>query len=252
MNELDARIALVGLTARSPFLRSLRVGFEAVGIQPAHLILVSPRDRIWAEWRKHRLSVVNRSLGPKARQLFGRRDESEPVPLHSADPAVIHMRRLNSDEMVTCIRRLGIRYLVNAGAGIFRSPLVDLDELVIVNAHPGALPGYRNMNVIEWALYSGDPVIGTVHRIDSGIDTGAVLLTRELDLAGVTSVAEARQRAFDQVARLVGEAVAAHASGELNERAQPASGRNWYVMHPAFVRVLNSRLRASAVEPPSR
>ena len=248
MNGLDSQIAFIALNPRLPLLRSMRLGFENVGVHPSHLILVSPRDRLLAEWRRHRLSVVGRTLAPKARQMLGAKHAaSAEDPEPELPPLTVdRVKRLNSDETVACIRRLGIRYLINAGAGIVRAPLVNVPDLVIVNAHAGALPAYRNMNVVEWALYNNEPVIGTVHRIDAGIDTGPTMLAAELDLSGATSVAEARERAFDQVGRLVGKAVVAHAANQLPTVEQLPGGRRWYVMHPAFTRALDARLGSSA------
>jgi len=45
-----------------------------------------------------------------------------------------------------------------------------------INGHPAALPRYRGVSPVFWALANGEPQVGfTVHRIDRGIDTGEVL-----------------------------------------------------------------------------
>ena len=243
MSELDVQIAFVGLNAHSIVPPLAPGGVRGMGVYPAHFILVSPRERLLAEWRRYHLAIVSRWLVPKVRAVLGSRQApagAEGSGPPAAGPKVVRVKKLNSDATVACIERLGIRYLVNAGAGIFRSPLVDLPDLVIVNAHAGKLPEYRNMNVVEWALYNGEPVVGTVHRIDGGIDTGPTLLARPLDLDASASVEEARAEAFDQVARLVGEAVVAHAAGEIAPVPQPPGGRRWYVMHSAFARALDA------------
>ncbi len=257
MSELDAQIAFITNNPRSAFLESLQAGFAEHGVHPASLIVVSPRARLLAEWRRHRLLMATRVLGPKltaAWRVARRRGargaaagQGAPgAPAATAAPTVHRTRELNSDATAALLRRLGVRYLVNAGAGIFREPVLGIPGLVVVNAHAGKLPDYRNMNVVEWALANGEPVVGTVHRIDAGIDTGPVLLERPLDLAGARSIEDARERAFDQVARLVAPAVLAAAAGELGELAQPAAGgRNWYVMHPRLRRRLERRLRES-------
>jgi hypothetical protein len=75
-----------------------------------------------------------------------------------------------------------------------------------------------------------------------GIDTGPILLERQLDLSGARSVQEAREIAFDQVARLVAPAVVGHARNEIEERTQPLEGTRWYVMHPYLRAQLDRRL----------
>jgi Formyl transferase len=243
MSALGASIAYVTYNPGGPFMRSLRAGFADAGVHPAHLIVVSPRERLATEWRRRRLGVLTHLFLPRARDVARARfggAGSAGAPGH--DPEIVRVPSLNGPEMVDVIRQRGIRYLVNGGAGIFREPLVSLPDLVIVNAHAGRLPAFRNMNVVEWALYTGAPVVGTVHRIDAGIDTGAIMLERPIDLGDARSVEEARATAFDQVARLVGPAVVSHAQGTLEERPQPAEGTRWYVMHPRLREQLEQRL----------
>jgi methionyl-tRNA formyltransferase len=247
MSELGTSIAYVTYNPSGPFTQSLRAGFADAGVHPAHLIVVSPRERLAAEWRRRRLGIVTHTLVPQTRAVARARlgatsDGVAPPPDTGPEPEVVRVPRLNGPETLEIIRDRGIRYLVNSGAGIFREPLVSRPDLVIVNAHAGRLPAFRNMNVVEWALYTGAPVVGTVHRIDAGIDTGAILLERPLDLSAARSVEAARAIAFDQVARLVGPAVVAHAQGTLEERAQPPEGTRWYVMHPRIRARLEQRL----------
>ena len=232
MSDLGSAIAYVTYDPGGPFMRSLAAGFAAIGVEPATLIAVSPRERLAAEWRRRRFAMVPPvARAATRRPAFARAD--------------VRVKRLNSEELVAVIRERGIRYLVNGGAGIFREPLLSAPGLVIVNAHAGALPAFRNVNVVEWALYTGAPVVGTVHRVDAGIDTGPVLLERTLDLASARSVEQARAMAFDQVARLAAPAVAGHARGELHERPQPREGTRWYAMHPRLRARLDRRLAAT-------
>ena len=252
MTDLGSSIAYVTYSPGGPFMQSLQAGFSELGVHPAHLIAVSPRERLAVEWRRRRLGMVRRTLAPRLRSLASdrlrRASASTAADIARADaapgPTVVHLKRLNSPELLELISSRGIRYLINGGAGIFREPLVSLPDLVIVNAHAGGLPNFRNMNVVEWALYTGAPVVGTVHRIDAGIDTGPILLERQLDLSGARSVQEARDIAFDQVARLVAPAVDGHARNEIEERTQPPEGTRWYVMHPYLRAQLDRRLAA--------
>lgn len=253
MSDLDSSIAYVTYHPGGPFMRSVRAGFHEMGVHPAHLIVISPRERLAVEWRRRRLAMIPGTVLPRLGEVAQARLRGaathEPGPAtmdsHPAED-VIRVRHLNTPELAQALRSRGIRYLVNGGAGIFREPLTSLQDLVIVNAHAGQLPHFRNMNVVEWALYTGSQVVGTVHRIDAGIDTGAILLERPLDLSAARSVARAREIAFDQVARLVAPAVVGHARGEIEERPQPRRGTRWYVMHPYLRDRLDRRLAGDA------
>lgn len=94
---------------------------------------------------------------------------------------------------------------IHAGAGIIRPALLAVLPLGLINAHMGILPRYRGMNVSEWAAFNGDPVGCTVHLIDPGIDTGAIICIRAVDIAGIKDVSALRTRVDDAQINLLGE-----------------------------------------------
>ena len=58
--------------------------------------------------------------------------------------------------------------------------MIDLPRLGCINLHASLLPKYRGPAPIQWALIRGERVTGvTTMRIDPGMDTGDILLTRE-------------------------------------------------------------------------
>ena len=51
----------------------------------------------------------------------------------------------------------------------------------IINLHPSLLPAYKGKDAIRRAVEAGEDKIGvTVHYVDDGVDTGPVILQREL------------------------------------------------------------------------
>jgi methionyl-tRNA formyltransferase len=62
--------------------------------------------------------------------------------------------------------------------------MIDLPVLGNLNVHGSLLPKYRGAAPIQWAIARGESVTGvTTMRIDAGLDTGPVLLQRELPIA---------------------------------------------------------------------
>jgi methionyl-tRNA formyltransferase len=54
-------------------------------------------------------------------------------------------------------------------------------RLGCVNIHSSLLPRYRGIHPVQWALVNGEEKTGvTLHQIDKGVDTGPILLQREL------------------------------------------------------------------------
>jgi methionyl-tRNA formyltransferase len=62
--------------------------------------------------------------------------------------------------------------------------MIDLPPLGNLNVHASLLPMYRGAAPIQWAIARGETVTGvTTMRIDAGLDTGDILLQRELPIA---------------------------------------------------------------------
>jgi methionyl-tRNA formyltransferase len=58
--------------------------------------------------------------------------------------------------------------------------MIDLPQLGNINLHASLLPKYRGAAPIQWAIACGETVTGvTTMKIDSGLDTGDILLQKE-------------------------------------------------------------------------
>lgn len=62
--------------------------------------------------------------------------------------------------------------------------MLDLPKYGNINLHASLLPKYRGAAPIQWAIANGEAVTGvTTMRIDEGLDTGDILLQKELAIA---------------------------------------------------------------------
>jgi folate-dependent phosphoribosylglycinamide formyltransferase PurN len=157
----------------------------------------------------------------------------------------IEVDSLNSPDAVKLLHDKQIDLCIYAGAGIMRKDIIGAAPLGLLNAHMGILPGYRGMNVTEWAAWNGDPVGCTVHLIDTGIDTGDILVTRTVDVSSAGNIAELRKLVDESQIELLGEVV----QYILSEGRQPprrsqtaGEGLQYFRMHPVLVEKLNARL----------
>jgi folate-dependent phosphoribosylglycinamide formyltransferase PurN len=152
---------------------------------------------------------------------------------------------VNSAEAIALLREHQIDLFVYAGAGILRKPLIEAAPLGVLNAHMGLLPAYRGMNVTEWAAWNRDAIGCSVHLIDSGIDTGDILLIREVSASNAKSVGELRSLVDKSQVELLGEVVQyVLRTGQLPQRRSQsqAEGLQYFTMHPELVNILNGRL----------
>lgn len=76
---------------------------------------------------------------------------------------------------------------------IIPSELIERHPLTFVNIHPSLLPSFKGKQAQKDAYEYGAKVSGcTVHFIDSGVDTGPIILQRAVDISGAESVDEVK------------------------------------------------------------
>jgi phosphoribosylglycinamide formyltransferase 1 len=94
----------------------------------------------------------------------------------------------------------------------------------IINVHPSLLPAFPGLRAIDQALEHGVKLTGvTVHFVDAGVDTGAVILQEALELSYPAAIADTEQRVHDIEHRLLPRAVLMIAQGRV--RPDPANPR---------------------------
>lgn len=103
---------------------------------------------------------------------------------------------INSKEAVDYIKNREVDVLINAGGGIFKKAFISAPRIGILNAHMGFLPSYRGMNVLEWSLFYGHKIGVTLHFIDRGIDTGDILLFKEIPIERGDSINTLRAKSL--------------------------------------------------------
>jgi phosphoribosylglycinamide formyltransferase-1 len=94
----------------------------------------------------------------------------------------------------------------------------------IVNVHPSLLPAFPGLKAIEQAVEQGVKVTGvTVHFVDEGMDSGAIVLQEALELPYPARIAEIEERVHGVEHRLLPRAVRLIAAGRV--RPDPANPR---------------------------
>lgn len=97
-----------------------------------------------------------------------------------------------------------------------------------LNIHGSLLPRWRGAAPIQRAIEAGDAQTGiTVMHMDTGLDTGPMLLERALPILPADTAASLHDRLALLGAQMIVEAVPAWAEGRLPERPQPADGASY-------------------------
>jgi methionyl-tRNA formyltransferase len=102
--------------------------------------------------------------------------------------------------------------------------MLDLPPFGNLNLHASLLPKYRGAAPIQWAIANGEPTTGTTTmRIDEGLDTGGILLQRELAIAPDQTAEDLFPLLAESGAELMIETLAGLAAGAIQPVPQDSS-----------------------------
>jgi len=108
----------------------------------------------------------------------------QPQSLRKEPETVEKIREMNPDLIVTC-----------AFGQILPDSLLAIPKYGTVNVHGSLLPKYRGAAPIQWAVINGETKTGvTTMLTDSGLDTGDILLKREIDIPDDMTAGELHDR----------------------------------------------------------
>jgi methionyl-tRNA formyltransferase len=90
----------------------------------------------------------------------------------------------SNDEFRAQLTALNPDAIIVVGYGrILPQWMIDLPRLGNINLHASLLPKYRGAAPIQWAIARGEEMTGvTSMRIDAGLDTGDILLQKEIPI----------------------------------------------------------------------
>jgi methionyl-tRNA formyltransferase len=108
---------------------------------------------------------------------------------------------------------------------ILPQAILDAPKLGCLNIHASLLPRWRGAAPIQRAIMAGDKVSGvTIMQMDAGLDTGAMLMTRETPITDATTAQALHDTLATIGASLIVETLDALAQGRLLPVPQPAQG----------------------------
>ena len=130
-------------------------------------------------------------------------------------------RTLRDEEEQARFRGLAPDLAVAAAYGlILPKPILEAPKGGCINVHASLLPRWRGAAPIQRAILAGDEVSGvTIMRMEEGLDTGPMLLTKELDIRGKNA-----GQVTEELANLGAEALVERIDSPTPPRPQPDQG----------------------------
>src|SRR6266849_3819229 len=167
------------------------------------------------------VGVITHPDRPRGR---GRELSSSPVKKAAlaANIPVHQPENIRAPESQDLLQRLAPDCVVIIAYGqIIPARLLPVPKLGWINLHASLLPKYRGAAPINWAIASGETQTGlTTMRIDAGMDTGEMLLEREIQIGPKETAPELAARMSAAGAPLMAETLRGLAAGTIAPKAQ--------------------------------
>lgn len=125
---------------------------------------------------------------------------------------------INSDEFYCVLEEYKADLFVSMSFNqIFKERTINIPKMKTINCHAGKLPLYRGRNILNWALINDEKEFGiTVHYVDSGIDTGDIILQKTYPISDEDTYATLLERAYRECAEVLYDAIKCIQAGNVN------------------------------------
>ena len=151
-----------------------------------------------------------------------------PVKRRALDLGLTVHQPLNfkTPEALSLLRDAQVDALVVVAYGlILPAAALDIPRWGCINIHASLLPRWRGAAPIHRAILTGDSRTGiTIMRMESGLDTGPMLASRDMTIEGRDTTKRLHDRLASLGAELIAESLPKLAAGAVREVAQPAEG----------------------------
>lgn len=162
---------------------------------------------------------------------------------------VHQFERIRRQEGLDLLRALKPDLMVTAAFGqILSQKILDIPPLGVINVHASLLPAYRGSAPIQWAIYHGEERTGvSIMYTARGVDTGDVILRRELAIGPEETGGELTCRLSRLGAQALTEALGQIARGEAARQPQDEALASHYSMIEKADGLLNWTRSAAAL-----
>ncbi|HEY1659871.1 MAG TPA: methionyl-tRNA formyltransferase [Candidatus Sulfotelmatobacter sp.] len=166
--------------------------------------------------------VVTQPDRPKGRGLELVQSPAKQSASALGIPVIQPDKIKNNDEFRSQLTDLKPDAIIVVGYGrIIPQWMLDLPPLGNINLHASLLPKYRGAAPIQWAIARGESVTGVSSmKIDAGLDTGDILLQREMAIAPDDTAVTMAPKLADLGADMMVETLRGLRSGEIIPRKQ--------------------------------
>lgn len=132
-----------------------------------------------------------------------------------------HKLRNNPEALETLINAQADLFVVVAYGKILPQNILDIPTHGSINVHASLLPKYRGSAPIQWSIVKGESRTGvTTMLLDAGMDTGDMLLKKEIAIALNDTAVSLSDKLSEAGAQLLLDTLSGYLSGDIQPQAQ--------------------------------
>lgn len=150
---------------------------------------------------------------------LGKVAEENDLPFYQTD-------NVNQKKFIELFQEKDIDLIISVNFNqILRKEIIQIPEKGCINVHASLLPKYRGRAPLNWAIINGEDKTGvTVHFIDEDIDTGDIILQREIPIKDDDYINDILSQVKEIYPKIVSEAVDRIKKDEVNPEPQKGDG----------------------------
>jgi methionyl-tRNA formyltransferase len=172
--------------------------------------------------QKHEIELVMTNPDEPSGRGYGTKASPVKRTASRAGLAVFQPLKLREPSSVEFLSKFRPDFIVVVAYGhIIPQWMIDLPRHGCINLHASLLPKYRGAAPIPWAIIRGESVTGvTTMKIDAGLDTGDILLRKEVPIQVEDTTETLSERLSRVGAELMEETLSKLIWGEIQPQPQ--------------------------------
>jgi methionyl-tRNA formyltransferase len=178
-------------------------------------------NRLLANSELELLAVITQPDRPRGRGHEVSFSPVKEIALATHLP-VYQPEKIRNPEVQQLLEKLSPDFIVIIAYGqIIPARLLSIPKHGWINLHASLLPKYRGAAPVNWAIANGETKTGvTTMHIDAGMDTGDILLQREIEISPTETAPQLAARMSEAGAPLIEQTLCGLVAGTIVPRSQ--------------------------------
>lgn len=152
-----------------------------------------------------------------------------------------YYKNLNSEKAIVAIKNKKYDLIVTALDQILSSRFINNVGADIVNVHYGILPNIKGVSALEWTYFKYKKCEISLHYIDAGIDTGAIITKKEISIKDFSNFENLRVKVQAEIPNILFEFLKSIEKKQTHITQENKGGKLYTFMHRELIHILEKK-----------